>query len=248
MAIKQSYPKAETVDIVGNLVQEINGDSIELTEGNWIDNGDGTYTHNVCRTWWIKVGYKFVDSVRTDIEHEVISVVKDTSITVTNDNTFFPTNPTIPLPDVSYFHGSVIDTNLQLNTYQFTEDITPMIYFLEQYDETYFTNDSILDREANIRLFFLESANFVDWTNDQHYENAIYYARQILEYFIYEVVFKAKGIHSDLIEEYDTTNRVKFGVYTTDRGNLNHVFDKELTGIELRINLPITKNYVDCFC
>jgi hypothetical protein len=248
VAITQTYRKPETVDIVGNLIQTINGSSIDLLDDAWTDNGDGTFTQSVCRTWWFKVGYEFADSVLPSKIHTITNIVKDTSITVTNDSAFTPTNNKIILPSLKYYHGTVINTNLELNGVQFTENCVPMVYFLEQYTETYFTNDSLLDREANIRLFFLESGNFQDWNTDEHYTNAIYYTRQILEYFVYEILFKTKGIYSDLIEDYDTTNRVNFGVYTTDRGNTNHIFDKELTGIELNITLPITKNYIDCYC
>lgn len=248
MAIKQTYRKPETVDIVETLVNSMSF-RIE-NDTDYIDNGDGTYTLNVCRTYWVKVGDSFtVDLLGTEYTYTVTNLIKDTSITVSSSDGNYPVIVNaFDVESPKYYHGTVINTNLELNGEQFAENCTPMIYFLEQYTETYFTNDSILDRETNIRLFFLESANFQDWNTDEHYENAIYYTRQMLDYFIYEVLFKTKGIHSDLIEDYATTNRVNFGVYTTDRGSTNKIFDKELTGIELQINLPITKNYIDCYC
>ena len=240
MAIK----KPETVDIIGNLISQLSTTGQLVSKAvEWINNGDDTYTLPLCRTYWFKVGDYIIDPVSTDKLY-LTSVVKDESITV--QSFYPPSSNSVGLPDVKYFHGTIINTNNELTNIPKSTNKVPMVYLLEQFEERYFTGDSVLDREVTLRMFFLDEANTNVWTTDEHYENVINRTREILDYFIYQVLFKTKGIGK--INEYFTTNRVNFGVYQTEKGTINQVFNDQLSGIELRITIPISKNYVDCYC
>lgn len=238
MAIK----KAETVDIIGGLVSLLSTGRL-VGDSQWIDNGDGTYTLPLCRTYWFKIGDKIEDPVTLEIL-DVTDVQRNESITVRAS--LLPTNNIVKLPDVKYFHGTVINTNNELSNIPNSEDKTPMVYLLEQFEERHFEGDSVLDREVTLRLFFLEEANSNEWTTDEHYSNAIWYTNEMIQYFLYEILFKTKGIGR--INEYFITNRVNFGVYQTDRGTIQQTFNDQLTGKELRITIPISKNFVGCYC
>ena len=240
MAIK----KAETVDIIGAFVGAMSSTGqLESTSNVWIDNLDGTYTLPLCRTYWFKVGDTIIDPVTTDIL-PIVDVQTNQSITVTAS--VLPSGNSVKLPEVKYFHGTVINTNNELSNIPHSNDKTPMVYLLEQFEERHFEGDSVLDREVTLRLFFLEEANSADWSTDEHYTNAIWYANEMINYFLNELLFKAKGIGR--INDYFITNRVNFGVYQTDRGAIQQVFNDQLTGKELRITIPISKNFVDCYC
>jgi len=237
MAIK----RPETVDLIDALISQMTFNLTGTSE--WLDNGDGTYTIDLCKTYWLNV----VDgSSRTYTfdGYTLVGVVKNTSITVSG--TSMPTSKVIPIREPNYFHGTVTDTNGELNLKTTNSDKVPLAYLLEPFEETYYGINSQLDRSSTIRMFFLDEANFSGWKTDEHYENVVNPMREMVNYFVDEVANKTSWINE--IEEFSTTDRVRFGVYVSEKGNEKTIFDSHLTGIELRITLDIRKNGIECYC
>jgi hypothetical protein len=117
-----------------------------------------------------------------------------------------------------------------------------MIYLLEVLEDTFFNRDAQNERESDLRLFFLTQANFVDWKTQDTYTNAITPMREMAYQFI-DTLNKSKKI--GIFAEYRLVNHTKFGVYVTDKGYEQRIFDDNLAGVELRINLPILQEN-DC--
>jgi hypothetical protein len=233
----------ETVEILKDLVETITLKVSGKDGATWVDNLDGTYTLEVCKTYWFTVGDRFQDSVILSRYHTIIEVVKDTSITVSS----LPTNNEATLPTPLFYHGTIIaGTNELTNIRNHETESKPIIYLLEQFDETYFNEESSYDRISNLRLFFLLDSSF-SWETPEHYAKVIAPLRTLVNYFVENTIKNNILFDSEAIQEYSTTNRVRFGVYTNDRGTLVKSLNEDYSGIELRIELPMFKaECIDC--
>ena len=223
--------KLETTDIVEALVDEL---AFTFEATNVIDNTDGTYTLETCNTFHIQECFYITNDGN---QYLVTKVIKDTSITI--QGSFLP----VPMFDVYkpyFFHGTVIQTNLELSKQGNVNGRTPFVYLLEILKDRFFEDDSIVERESDLRLFFLTQANFEDWKNADHNEKAILPMRSLAYNFI-NTLKNNKKIAKFV--EYEIINHVKFGVYTTEKGHEKKVFNDNLTGVELRITLPVMQDF-----
>jgi VCBS repeat-containing protein len=234
----------ETVEILKDLVETITLKVSGKDGAVWVDNLDGTYTLDVCKTYWFTVGDRFEDTVSLGTYHTISEVVKDTSITISS--TMLPTNNEATLPTPLFYHGTIIaGTNELTNIRNHETESKPIIYLLEQFDETYFNEESSYDRISNLRLFFLLDSSS-SWETPEHYTKVINPIRTLVNYFIDTVIKGNKLFDSEEIQEIDTTTRVRFGVYTSDRGTLVKALNEDYSGIEIRFSLPMFKPNVCC--
>ena len=232
---------AETIETVEALIasidRTINIDSV-------VDNLDGTCTIFTCDTKWIQALF----SVTIDgNDFPVIAINVNISITITGA---CPVVSTFEAYPPFFFHGTVTDTNLQLNgiTNKDSEK-TPMGYLYEPFVENLQDEESALEMITPVRIFFLSYADTKAWYTPQHYEETIRPMRNLMNGFI-----KAAQ-DSELIDtlgEYSVVSRVKFGVpknksQLDSRGNEKARFDMHLSGVELGITLPI-RRIDDCKC
>lgn len=195
---------------------------------------DGTDTKlNVDATYHLR--NKMVVSV-DNVEYTVVSVVVDTSIIVSGV-IVAPVKFSIAPP--FYFHGTPMATNSQING---RDDINkvPMIYLYEVLREKNLSVNSAIVRESDLRLFFLDNANFSDWATDDHYSKRIVGLNSLVDQFI-DFARKYKSFY---LYETDFTriNHVKWGVFTNNKGHEKRILDDELTGVELSFTLPIKRN------
>ena len=226
--------RKETVDIVKDLVSSM---SFTFVATAMVDNG-GTYTFTTCNT------YHLQECFEVTIDGAVFTITdvnKNVSITVKPilDSTPAPTVLTFSIYNPYYFYGTVIQTNLELEQISNSSAKTPMIYLLEVAEDKFFSNDNQLERESDLRIFFLTQANFVDWKTQDTYENAINPMRSLCYSFI--DTLKASKIIGRF-NEYRLTNHTKFGVYMTDKGYEQRIFNDNLAGVEMRISLPILQS------
>jgi hypothetical protein len=224
--------RKETVDIVNDLVNLLD---YTFTIENAIDNGDGTYVLETCNTYHLQALPNcpiLIDGssyIITEVQSNEFIVVRGASLPVVTE---------FAVPKPFYFHGTAIKTNLELSQID-TFNKFPMVYLLEVLTDTIQNDDSSLDREADLRLFFLAPSNFQDWKTDDHYTGAILPMRSLAYNFI-DILNKSTKIAR--FDSYTLTNRVNFGVYVTDRGNTERIFNDNMSGVEMRITLPIKKD------
>ena len=231
--------RTETWEIVKNLVDEMQP-FIDGGANQWIDNGDGTQTLNVCNTYWVE----FMTEIEISaIMYPIASVVKDTSITITGsrpfDNKFKVVKPT-------FYSGTIKQTNLELS--QDNKDVlerSPMAYLFRDIEDTFLPLDSFIERETSIRLFFLSSENFEDFTAEKNSEESLEPLRQLAYYFIDEVVKKSKLI-GRIESSYNVRDYSKFGTEDAN-GYVNNIFNDQLSGVEVAITLPIKRDET-CGC
>jgi len=222
----------ETVDIVESLVSQLD---FTFIIDSCTDNLDGTYTLATCNTYQLQTLPNCPISIDGS-SYVITEVVNNQSITIKGTSKPIVTEFAIPKP--FYFHGTAIKTNIELSKID-TFNKFPMVYLLEVLQDRFFARDEVNERETDLRLFFLAPSKFGEWTTDDHYKGAILPMRNLAYQFI-KVLNDSKLINN--FAEYTLINRVNFGVYVTDKGNESRIFNDDLSGVEMRITLPIKRN------
>lgn len=219
-----------TVDILEDFINSLSlsGDVISFS-----DDGQNTIL-TVEKTYHARRGMNInIDGT----DYEIISVVNNESIEVSG----IIANPiqyTVPNP--FYFHGTPILTNVNHITGAMDKDKVPMIYLYEILREKDLNIDSRIVRESDLRLFFLDNANFSEWTTDDHYSKRLLGLNNLVDEFIssarnYQCCFYLYET------EFTRINHVNWGVFKTNSGHEKRIFDDDLTGVELSFTLPLRK-------
>lgn len=145
-------------------------------------------------------------------------------------------NYTVPNP--FYFHGTPVKTNADHISGATSSAKVPMVYLYEILKERDLRVNSNIRRESDIRLFFLDSANFEDWNTDEHYSNRLLGLNNLVDTFI-----ESARNYDCCFYLYDTDftriNHVNWGVYQDNKGHMKKIFDDDLTGVELSFTLPL---------
>ena len=218
-------------DIVDSMLPTITIDSV-------VDNGDGTQTLNVCDTFWVR---KYLDITIDGTEYAVSSFIKDTSITIPSAT--LVTVDSFILAAPYYFHGSPMQVNNEFLIQKQDANKYPLIYLVESLTDSHYDEESSLDKDMNLRIFFLDSfANKNDEVNE-HFTNVIKPLNASLDYF----VDMLKSDSTTLPFSYDVINRVKVGIYSTNQGNTSQIFEDPLDGVEF-VSTVTTLKSTDCKC
>lgn len=226
-------PKVDIHEILRHVIDNMEN---RVFFQNITDNGDGTYLVDACNTMWAMNEDTFEWDGNT---YTISEVDPNVSFVVSGDVAF---NPSVyfELNRPHYFHGTITKTNNELNDITIGQDKFPMIYCFEIFRETYYQLKSDRrERSSSLRLFFLANAEKSDWLTEDHYEEVIIPVRNMVESFI-NYVDNKNGFSK--LSDYETVNRVDFGTFTQDNGNLKSLFTDHLSGIELDIDLEINKD------
>jgi hypothetical protein len=222
--------RKETVDIVEDLIGQL---EIVVPFDTITDNGDSTYTIESCDTGYLFPCYKF------DIGGVVYTVLNEVGKEfVFNERT---------LDALKYYHGTVIATKEELDRKELSSDKFPMAFLLEVLEDDFNNrDDSRVDRNSNFRLFFLSETDENNWNTEEHYEFSIKPMRSLLYKFINHL--NGSNLIGE-IDSYKAINHAKFGVYLSSKGgHTQRIFNDKLSGVELRIDLPILKSRVCYSC
>ena len=142
------------------------------------------------------------------------------------------------VPNPFYFHGTPIATNSHINGAK-DKNKVPMIYLYEILREKDLPVTSGLARESDLRLFFLDNADFDRWDTDDHYSKRLIGLNNLVDAFRIEAL-KYPGFFLDETT-FTRINHVKWGVYKDNKGHEQRIFDDDLTGVELSFTLPLRK-------
>tara|TARA_R110002153_G_scaffold209897_1_gene362497 strand:+ start:12947 stop:13660 length:714 start_codon:yes stop_codon:yes gene_type:complete len=234
----------ETVDIVEELISQLD---IVVKFKSIVDNGDSTYTIETCNTGYLFPCYEFkIDGVDYKVINEIgKDFIFNERFTIKGN--IVPTTTEITLDSLKYYHGTVIATKEELSRKELSSDKFPMAFLLEIIEDDFNNkDDSRVDRNSQLRLFFLSETDENNWTTNEHYEFSIKPMRNLLYKFI------AHLNDSNLIgkiDSYKATNHAKFGVYLSSKGgHTQRIFNDKLSGVELGIDLPILKSRQCCPC
>ena len=232
--------KKQTVYIIQDLINEFY-DSLQFTATSLVDNADGTYTLLTCDTLYLQECLKLT---LLGVNYEIVEVVQGESITLKGNIapplTFKPYQ-------LYYFFGNIVDTNIEMHQKESNvSKRTPFIYLLEKLTDE-FNNDrgNLIDRETDLRLFFLTQSKFGKWKQSDHHDKAIIPMRNLVYKFI-KFLDNSKIISN--FDRYNVTDCPNFGIVRKDGGKPEALyFNDFLSGCELKITLPIYKGQ-HCEC
>ena len=222
-----------------NLVDILNGivNAIDLTikVDSIVDNGNGTYTLNVCETKYLTVNKTIVDA--NTVDFKVISFVKDVSITVkdiANGIAFTTSSLTIPRPKL--IHGTPKIANDEYkNLSKRTNKRTPFIWLLENYEFEDMGFNSEFDAKFRFKLFIMDWFE-VNWKNDEHKEFAIKPMTELVD-IIMDIIDNSFNFEER--ESHTVKIRPRFGVIITNQGNSDKIIDEDLSGVEVTMELKV---------
>jgi hypothetical protein len=119
---------------------------------------------------------------------------------------------------------------------------TPIIWLLETIREREFGRGSSIKREVELRLFFLDETNIVDFYTEDHRREVVYPMQQLVAEFIRTVEADRRF---KTLEDYTMKTFSRFGV-EKDNGVFQNVLDANLSGVELIITLTQYKENCKC--
>lgn len=210
---------------------------------NLIDNGDGTYTIEVCKTYHVQANCSSINIGGTD--YPVTAVVDNDSITISSTIAPVGTEYTIAAP--SYFAGTRLAINTKISNIEDYKDKLPFVYLWEVVQETIITDEeSRLEQDTTVRLFFLAPRDNEVTDNELLYNDSVDPMVNLLEAFVSSLSSNALVLDEN-INRYERLALPKFGV-GDDTGATDSFFNEFLSGIELRITLPILKKFTGGTC
>jgi hypothetical protein len=199
----------------------------------------------LCNTLFLRVGSVVLDS--DDNEYLVTSVVNNTSIVVSGEQPFVGEFVYV-LERPTFLQGKWISAN---NEYLLmdndTSNKTPLIWLVRGYEETFNSESNSVKMEVEPLIYFLDQADFNEWTNDDHDQQAVNPMYNLALHFVETV--KKSGQFVD-VEGWKIKDEPRFGVeITKEKGNSKRILSDDLSGVGLRIPLKFLGNCdTNCNC
>jgi hypothetical protein len=149
-----------------------------------------------------------------------------------------------------FYYGDPVDMNNEINAGGADMDAKyPAVIMFEVQRERFYKDKSVLyDSESSLRLFFMDQANYEDSSINELY-SVVDRMKELAIEFINQLDI-TKGVYIQ-DSEYLVTNHSKWGVkLIRDRRTASEtLFDNNLTGVELNIDVPLSKTLqLNCNC
>jgi hypothetical protein len=160
------------------------------------------------------------------------------SITIAGDQTgLIGFQYTVPNP--FFFHGTPVATASSIAMLDDASKV-PMIYLYEQMRETDRNIFNSVKRSASMTLYFLDVANFADWTTDDFYQKRVLGLNKLVDAFQAALLDYGKFYMEE--DEFTRLNMTKFGTFKAMKGYDSKVFNDNLTGVRMDFTLNIRRN------
>ncbi len=213
-----------------------------------VDNGNGTATFATDSTDGLTVGDCENPFVSVGgVSYEVVSFTADTDITV--NFTALPSGPTWTSDAPYVYYGNPIQMSNEIDKEQNPNAKYPAIIVFENGNSVQELEPiSTIESTESLEMFFVDIANYEDWLIDDFYSNVV----NAMEDLSYEFVDACRQYK--YIEELTATatrERIsKWGVrlIRSGKGSADTIFNDNLSGVSLRIDLPISRALNDECC
>lgn len=203
-----------------------------------VNLGDESIVLRVEDIKYARVGKKAYEDGNT----YTITEVDDKNVTLKLlSGTFNDSIQTFDLEEPLFMYGSVIMVNGEISRIRNTHKKTPLIYLAEYPNVNY--NDAVLDRieyEVNTRLFFLDEANFDDWTTDEYTPLVVRPMKALKDLFV-DVVNRNSQTVQYKFDRGSERQVNKFANFDRN-GNIKKLFNDDLSGLEFDFPLKVVKN------
>lgn len=141
---------------------------------------------------------------------------------------------------LNYFFGSPLAISNTFARIKEEGQKYPCVVVFDEFQETKEMNElSLYDRTADVTMFFMNIAN-KSWTDSEHIDNCIEPMSIVADSFIDEV---NRSKYFGKVESVIKINRSLWGLYIQNENGKKPVFPDLLSGVELRIVLPVKKTF-----
>ena len=237
MAYKSTY---ELLKVVVNAID------LTFTATDITENTDGTYTLASCNTLWATQG--FAVSIG-GVNYTIVSVTPNASIIVSGIS--IPSVKVFELYPPVFYHGTIKATKYELDEKPISnailsQDRLPMIWLHEPTDEQ--VNENALMAIAlysSCELYFMVDADFSNWSNDDHYDQAIKPMRNLIDSFM-NAVKGSRIINEILIKTSSPKDFARWGVYAGKDGGEKTIFERPMSGCRFDVTLPFIRTDAIC--
>ncbi len=195
----------------------------------------------VCNTKWARVGKIVKDA--ENVEYLINELVTDSYIVATPLEGETTLNGTIFLQDLFFITGTKRATNNEWTMASNNlNNKLPLVWLLEVISENGFGRNSSIEKEMDIRLFFLDETDPSQYYTADHREQVVKPMQKLMLEFI-EVIDKDRKFKS--IENYQYKTFSRFGV-ENEKGMMQNVLDANLSGVALEVTLTRYKENCKC--
>lgn len=187
----------------------------------------------VCSTKWLRVGKTVKD--QNDVEFVITEIGPGEWIkakNILNPTLFLDGVFTIPAP--YFLAGTKLSANREWTLP--TNDVTaktPIIWLLDAIRYRKYGRENPLDFETDLRVFFLDETDIVNFYTLDHRENVVEPMTELINEFLN--VVNEKAIYKRVLE-FDLITFSRFGV-ESENGMFENILDANLSGVELRFTL-----------
>jgi hypothetical protein len=211
------------------------------TVSSVVDNGNGTATFSTDSTDGLTVGLEENPFIEVGgVSYEVVSFTADTDITV-NFSTL-PSGSTWTADAPYVYHGNPIQISNEIDKEMNPNAKYPAIIVFENGNSIQeLAPTSTIESTESLEMFFVDMANYNDWLIEDFYSNVV----NAMEDLSYDFVDACRNYK--YIEELTgtaTRERIsKWGVQVlrSGKGSADTIFNDNLSGVSLRIDLPISR-------
>ena len=227
-------------DEVTNIVRQIVSAMDKTIEVKW--NGTSTASF-ACQTKWARKG-KIVtdkDALKYIIQSITPNELVDYQPAQTVSNIL---DGVVNLPVPFFMTGTKMAANKEwLISGSDVVLKTPIIWLLETIQETRFGKGDSREAEYQLRLFFLDETNVVDYRTEDHRDEVVVPMQELAKEFI-------RTANADkrfkTVDQYTMKTFSRFGV-ERDNGVFQNILDANLSGVEVTMSLIKYKDGCTCF-
>lgn len=195
----------------------------------------------VCNTKWARVGKVVKDA--EDKEYLITELVTDEYLVATPLIGETNLSGLIYLPELFFITGTKRSTNTEWTIADANlSNKLPLVWLLEVISETGFGKMSAVEKEMDLRLFFLDETDPSQYYTADHREQVVKPMQKLMLEFI-KVVENERTYKQ--VENYRFKTFSRFGV-ENDKGMLQNILDANLSGVSLEVTLSRYK--LKCKC
>ncbi len=170
----------------------------------------------------------------------------DPSVTIDAEGLAVPSGTEYKTSYPYFLHGRFIAINNVVRQIPDSFKKYPIAYLPEN-----FTIREDIDKKNQVgdtvscTFFFMAPADYTNWLTEDHYDNVIDAMNDLATKFINKLKTNEFIIHDDFVV-LDRINWPKWGIEIINKGVSSYLFDDNLSGVEIRLEVPIKKSINHC--
>lgn len=216
-------------DVLSKINKTIEVDSYDTVSAN-------VFKINSCDTKWATIGFNITIGA---ISYKITDIDPNVSITISGAS--LPAASSFELYAPKYFQGTIRSTSAEFKNKNLASERLPFAWLHQMTRERVNRNPlKRLDRECDCDIYFLTDFD-LKWDNDTICKKAVQPMRNLASEFILSAEKNMYLMKKDDGLQFDQFDHAKFGVYISEQGKTDNIFDQYLSGTQLRITLPFLK-------